>query len=269
MYIISAVVEKAQAKVAVCDKEYKILTKKEGTDKDLEKLCLEAINERGIKASDLDYIGVASEGGFDVSELERNLGVKCISASLASAKALGEAYLAGDVPFAVVLKIDDTVECGIVIDRKIYLGARGQEVNVANMIVDFGGYECPTCGKRGCFGAYATGEGLKRIAAEAGVADAEDLTHEKLFAMDTAEAETAKKLYVKYLASGITNIINLFQPNELVLEGEFTKAGKAITEPLMDIILREQYTHSMPNKGNVRFESKEDSALVGAALLGR
>lgn len=267
MYIISAVVENGQTKVAVCDKEYKILLKKEGTDKDLEKLCLEAINESGIKASDVDYIGVAAD--TSVADLEKNTGIKCIFSSVIGARALGEAYLAGDVPFAVMLKIDDSVECGIVIDRKIYLGARGQEVNVANMIIDFGGYECPTCGKRGCFGAYATGEGLKRIAAEAGVADAENLTHEKLFAMDTVEADKAKKLYVKYLASGITNIINLFQPNELVLEGAFTRAGKAITEPLMDIILREQYTHSMPDKCNVRFEGKEDTALVGVALLGR
>ena len=223
----------------------------------------------GIKASDVGYIGVASDNSFNVAELEKNLGIKCFSASLVSAKALGEAYLAGDLPFAVVLKIDDTIECGIVSDKKIFVGANKQEVNVANMIVDFGGYECPTCGKRGCFGAYATNEGLSRIAGEAGVADAENLTHEKLFAMNTTEAEKAKATYVKYLASGIVDIINLFQPNELVLEGAFTKVGDALIAPLMEIILREQYTHSMPNKCNVRFAGKEYAALVGAALLGR
>ena len=86
---------------------------------------------------------------------------------------------------------------------------------------------------------------------------------------DKRKAETAKKLYVDYLASGITNIINLFQPNELVLDGPFTKVGDALMNPMMDIILREQYSRNMPNKCNVRFTNNEDTALIGAALLAR
>ena len=86
--------------------------------------------------------------------------------------------------------------------------------------------------------------------------------------MTTPEAERAKEMYVNYLASGITNIINLFQPNELVLEGSLTEAGDKLLKPTMDIVLREQYTRSLSTKCNVRFASvKEDTTLLGAALL--
>ena len=266
MYIISVIVEKNQSCAALYNEKYKLLEKKEGAD--ASKTCLDLIAEGGINAADVDYIGVVADSSA-AADIEKSTGIKCYTASVMGARALGEAYEANDVPFAVLLKIDDTVECGLVMDKKIYSGVNGQGVNVANMVIDFGGYECCSCGRRGCFKAYASNAGLKRIASDCGVADAE-ITHKALFAMNTPEAENAKKLYVEYLASGITNIINLFQPNEFILEGPFTEVGDALMAPLMEIILREQYTHSMPNKCNIRFaKNAEDTALLGGALLGR
>ena len=274
MYIISAVVEKEQARVALYDKEYKLLSREIGTLPDLQKLCTDMIFESGIKPADVSYIGIAVDRALGApnsvaADVEKNIGIKCLSASLMSAKALGEAYITNDVPFLIAIKIDDTVDCGIVVDKKIYSGVRGMDCKIAYMVIDFGGYEC-ACGRRGCFEAYVSNAGLKRIAAESGVPNAEALTHKKLFAMHTSEAACAKKLYVEYLASGITNIINLFQPNELVLEGPFAEVGDELMAPMMDIVLREQYTHSMPNKCNIRLPNKEaDAVLLGAALLGR
>ena len=258
MYIISAVLEKGQLKVALYDKSYKVLAKKEGSEADLGTVFHSIMSEGGVKPTDVEYVGIASDRPI-ASGIEKHTGIKCYETSIISARALGEAYLSGDVNFLAMLKVDDTVECGIVIDKKIY-----PDVNVAHMVVAFGGYEC-ACGRRGCFEAYASNTGLKRIAAATG-AD----THKELFAMNTPEAENAKKLYVEYLASGIVDVINLFQPNDMVLDGPFTEVGEALMQPLMEIILREQYTHSMPNKCNVRFANKEaDTALLGAALLGR
>ena len=191
MYIISVIVEKNQSCAALYDKEYKLLAKKEGAD--ASKLCIDLMAD-GIKAADVDYIGVVADSS-DAADIEKSTGVKCYTASVMGARALGEAYLSNDVPFAVLLKVDDNVECGLVMDKKIYTGVNGQGVNVANMVIDFGGYECCSCGRRGCFKAYASNAGLKRIAVDCGVADAE-ITHKALFAMDTPEAENAKKLYV-------------------------------------------------------------------------
>ena len=271
MYIVSAVIQNNKSRVALYDKDYKLLLKKDGASADTAKLCIDAINETKIKASDVAYIGVAVDRDpiTVATDIEKSTGIKCYGSSIISARALGEAYLANDVLDLCLLKIDETIECGIVIDKKMYAGEGQLGGKVAHMIINFGGYEC-SCGGKGCFEAYANNAGLRRIAAESGVADSDSLTHASLFAMTTPEAEAAKKLYVEYLASGITNIINLFQPNELVLEGDFAEAGDALMTPMMDIILREQYTHGMPLKCNIRFANKEaDVALIGAALLGR
>ena len=268
MYIISAVLEKEQSRVALYDKEYKLLQTKSGACADLVKLCRDVISESGITSADVDYIGVAAGCcTIDPSNVEKDIGIKCYTASVIGARALGEAYLANDESSLIMLKIDDTVDCGIVIDKKIYSGS-GLGGNVAHMVIDFDGYEC-TCGRNGCFEAYASNSGFRRVAAEAGIADA-DLTPVKLYTMDTPAAEDVKKLYVEYLTSGITTVINLFQPHELVLEGPFTEVGDKIMEPMMEIILREQYSHGMPNKCNIRFANTEaDTALLGAALIGR
>lgn len=271
MYFISAVIENNQVKVALYDNEYKLLMNKECVSADPAKLCLDVITESGIKASDVDHIGVAVDSSpiAVASDIEKATGIKCFGASVISARALGEAYITNDVPDLCLLKIDDSVECGIVIDKKMYAGENQLGGKIGHMIINFGGFEC-TCGSKGCFEAYASNSGLRRIAAEAGVANAPSLTHAKLFSMTSPEAESAKKLYVEYLASGITNVINLFQPNELVLEGAFAEAGDALMAPFMETILREQYTHGMPLKCNIRFaNSNTATALLGAALLGR
>ena len=230
------------------------------------------ISDAGIKADDISLAGIAANGSCEalsavVSDIEKSIGVKCIAGSIADAKALGEAYILNDTDSLVFLKIDDTVESGIVIDKKIYTGAKNQRGNVAHMVINFDGFEC-ACVNKGCFEAYANNSGLSCIAAECGITSS--ITHAQLFAMNTPEAKKAQKLYVEYLAAGITNIINLFQPRHLVLEGPFSEAGDALMTPMMDIILREQYTHSMPNKCDIRFANTDaDTALIGAALLGR
>ncbi len=274
MFIISAVIEKELSRVALYNEKYKLILKKSGVNTNVSKLCLDVISESGLKTSDVDYIGVAVEDSMDAldsitTDIEKNTGIKCFGSSVISAKSLGEAYTSNDTPYLVMLKIDDTIETGIVIDKKIYSGAHQLGGDIAHIVINFGGYNC-TCGRQGCFEAYAGNSGLKRIAAESGVADAEFLTHKKLFNMTTPDAERAKKLYVEYLASGITDIINLFQPHELVLDGPFTEVGDELMKPLLDIVLREQYTHDAPNKCNVRFSNMMvDTALIGAALLGR
>ena len=127
MYILSAVIENNKSKVALYDKEYKLLSAKEGSGTDVAKLCLDILSESKIKSSDVNYAGIAADGDNDaiIAETEKALGIKCYGASVISARALGEAYLANDVLDLCLLKVDDTVECGIVIDKKITLNPNG------------------------------------------------------------------------------------------------------------------------------------------------
>ena len=272
MYILSAVLEDNRCSAALISEEYGLISKKSGSCSEVNDICRSLLNEKGIKDEEIKYFGIAAASSYGnpedlASQIESKSGFKCYGTSLISARALGEAYSAGDLPYLTLLKIDDVVECGLVIDKKVFAGIHQLGGRVGHSVINFDGYEC-TCGRKGCFEAYVSTAGLKRIMAESGVAG--DVTCKELFSMDTPEAKRAMELYIKYLVNGITNVINLFQPNELVLEGFFTEVGDELMGPLVEKILSEQYTRSVPNKSNIRFANKsEDIALIGAALLGR
>ena len=168
-----------------------------------------------------------------------------------------------------MLKIDDEVESAIVIDKKLYFGANGEGAKLSHMIINANGYDLG-CGPRGCFEAYVSRKGISRILSDAGIECAEEVLATELFAMSGEAAENAKNAYTNYLASALVNIINLFQPQEMVLEGDFTSVGYNLFKPLMEIVLDEQYTSRSPKKCNVRFSrTQNDTVSLGAALLGR
>ncbi len=278
MYIIGVVLDNNKTKAALFDNEYRQIAIREAPSKDgadtAAELCRALISDSGISASDVEYIGIAAcekigSPSSLATELEKQTGIKTVAESIINAKALAEAYLSGDEDSIILIKIGEGVESSVVIDKKIYKGSNGLGGKVAHTVINFGGYEC-SCGRCGCFEAYAGNAGLKRIAAEAGVKNAEGITVTELFKMSDATATLAKEIYIKRLANALIDIINLFQTNELVLEGELCEIGDGLLDPMMEIILRDQYTKLSQNKCNVRFASnKTDTALVGAALILR
>ncbi len=166
-------------------------------------------------------------------------------------RALAEARNSG-VDSLILFHIDDTVETAIVLENKIYGGSDGTAGNFAHTVLNFGGYEC-SCGRRGCLSAYVSTAGMRRQARDCGVEDADTLTLPALFSRTDAAATLAKNRYVENLASAVTSAINLFQTREFVITGAPARVGDALYLPMMEIVLREQYSRNMPNKCNVRF----------------
>ncbi len=277
MYTISVLLGKESVKAVLFAsdfnkiKEYNAECSKETAVEVAADLAKKLRLNHGIPAVQIKCVGVAVECGVGcpcciAEEIEKVAEVKTAAASVVKAKALGEAYLEKKNSL-IYLKIDEKVESGIVIDKALYTGFDGKGGNVAHMVIDCGGFEC-TCGRKGCFEAYVTNSGIKKIAAQNNIVGSDNLTVKSLYAMDGEAVDAAKKFYIEHLASGITDIINLFQPEELVLEGEFTEVGDAIMNPMMEIVLKDQYTRHSDNKTNVRFAKHGECAtLIGATML--
>ncbi len=278
MYCISVVLSKEKIKAAVYDKEYKKIAMSENTALPTAacaaKLCKELLAENGVSADKVVHVGVALPEDMGcphlfAEEMERLIGVKTIAESYVGAKALGEAYLAGDTDSLILLTLGDTVESAVVLDRKLFSGFNRLGGKFAHTVIHFGGYEC-SCGRKGCLESYVSTAGIKRIATDAGIENAESITLAELFRKTDAASAVAKRAYIEKLASAVTSIINLFQTRELVLDGELTMLGDALMKPMMEIVLREQYSRDLPNKCNVRFANKaEETVLIGAALLSK
>lgn len=151
------------------------------------------------------------------------------------------------------------------------------------MVIEMNGWEC-TCGRRGCWEAYSSATGMIRMTKEAMNRHAEsvmwdlaggDLNNvngktacDGVRAGDRAAKEVFEK-YVDYLACGITNIINIFQPEILCIGGGISREGDFLLRPLNKLIFNRQYTRSGIARTKVTAaQLGNDAGIIGAAFLG-
>ncbi len=260
-----------------------------------------ACDELGIKPSDAASIGIGCPGtcnsdgvveysnnlGFvNVplrSDIESEFGVSTYLDNDANAAAFGE-YLAGaakGAKNAVAITLGTGVGAGIIIDGRIYSGSNcaGGEIGHTVLVVD--GREC-TCGRKGCFETYSSATGLIRTTREAIELNPDSIAA-KIAAEDgRVSARTAynalkqgcpvgKQItdeFVKYLAAGIANTINIFQPDILCIGGGVCNEGDTLLVPLRKAVAEQVYTkNSAKNTEIVVCSLGNDAGIIGAALL--
>lgn len=261
-----------------------------------------ACEDAKISVSDVKSIGVGSPGvcnsdsgivencsnlGFNNSpikaDLEKEFGVKVYLDNDANAAAFGEfsAGAAKGTRNAVVITLGTGVGAGIVIDGKIYRGSNfaGGEIGHTVIVVD--GLPCG-CGRKGCFEAYSSATGLVKMTLKAAENHPESLINELIKRDGKCSARTAYKAmkagdltaksvtddYVKYLACGITNVINTFQPEILCIGGGVCNEGDTLMIPLKKAVKEQIYSKNSEKNTEIAVCSLgNDAGIIGAAML--
>ncbi len=160
------------------------------------------------------------------------------------------------------------VGAGIVVNGQFYRGHGGGAGEFGHTIIDPLGPVC-SCGKTGCLEAYVGDPALMHQAAEAGlgnsVAQPEDLV---ALARDGNPA--ARKIFEgagEVLGRGLANLINIFDPELIILSGEGTRAGDLIFQPMRQAIDRYMFD-GLGNDMQIHIEPWNDEAWArGAASL--
>ncbi len=279
MAILSLVISKNHANVAIINENIEISSVAEyslnfrDADHGIEEICLEFLEKKYICKDDIKYIGITCKDGAISGELKSLLEIPVKYCEYIGALALGEAYInGGDAPSSVLLYIGDKTESAAVIGHRLLSNSGKFGMELGHSVISMGGYEC-VCGRRGCLEAYVCTKGIRRTVREVGLTENDDITLEKIFVSadeGNKKAIAARDAFTSHLACGITNIINLFQPHELVIMGPLTEIGDRLKAPLMEIVLSEQYTRHSSNKCAVRFSAPSDmTAMIGTALLER
>jgi predicted NBD/HSP70 family sugar kinase len=128
--------------------------------------------------------------------------------------------------FAVVT-IENGVGMGLVLDNRLFRGARGMGLELGHTKVQLDGALC-RCGQRGCLEAYLADYALAREAATAldrnpRTAQSPYVMLDALFAQAKAGNEAARTIFRRagrYLSLGLSNVIQLFDPGLIILSGE-------------------------------------------------
>lgn len=187
----------------------------------------------------------------------------------ANAAALGEVRFGAGRGFRNVLylTVSTGIGGGVVIDGELYRGSRGLSGEIGHTIVEPGGPPCP-CGKRGCLEAVAAGPMIARAYAAAGTAT--DVGAEDVFRRAAKGDPIARDVLdraIRGLGLGISNAINLLDPDLVVIGGGVSKAGDALFVPLRRAV-RETCSPSPPDAVPIRPAALGDAVgVLGAIAL--
>ena len=84
---------------------------------------------------------------------------------------------------------------------------------------------------------------------------------------DKAGAEVVDT-YIRYLACGVVNLINIFQPEVLCIGGGVCNEGDYLLKPLLEIVANEQYSRHSVDKTAIKIAKLgNDAGIIGAAML--
>ncbi len=273
---------------------------------DMAALCASVVKKAGITFEDVACAGIAAPGSVDpkkgIVRYSNNIKMENypICEELKKRIPLKEVYLENDANAAalaeakagagkgcsslVMITLGTGVGGGIVIDGKLYSGFNYSGAELGHTVIEMGGRPC-TCGRLGCFEAYSSATGLINMTKEKMMDRVNsimwDLAKNNIDRVSGRTAfEAAKKgdkagkevvdKYIKYLACGLTNMVNIFQPEVLCIGGGVCGEGNYLLNPLLRTIRRGEYgAATQTNFCQIKIaELGNDAGIIGAAVLG-
>ncbi len=299
--------------VGILDDEYRIIGRAkiktalprpaEEIIKDMARAVTLAAEDAGISVEDIDNVGVGAPGAVDreagVITYANNLGFRDVRITGPIGKLLNKerVYLENDANAAaageyyagcgrgkhslVQITLGTGVGGGVIIEGRMLTGFNGFGAELGHTVIVEGGEQC-TCGRKGCFEAYASATALIRQTRRAMEADrgskmweiAGEL--EKVdgrTAFDAADAgdETARRVterYLQYVACGVVDFVNIFQPEVLCIGGGICNQGEEILVPIRRAVAEDNYARDSACQTDVMISALgNDAGIIGAALL--
>lgn len=247
-----------------------------------------AVEESGIGWPELGAVGIGCGGPLDPERGIliapphlpgwRNVPVTALAAAEFERPALlendGTAAAAGEHRFGagagtrtmIYLTISTGVGGGAILDGRLYRGAAGNGGEFGHVTVDRRGRLCRGCGRKGCLEAYVSGTSIAERAREAGL---ELDTAEGVAAAARAGEPVAVAVWeetVDALACGLTSIVNLFEPELVVLGGGVMRSGSQLLRPVREAVR----TGAMQPAGGAKVVVSalgDNVGVVGAAAI--
>ena len=271
---------------------------------DIVKCAKEAVAKAGVEMSEVASIGIGTPGSCDkkngVILYANNLyfdnvpaaelvnkelpGIPVYIENDANCAALGEALAGsgkGKKSF-IAVTLGTGVGSGIVLDGQVLTGCNDAGGELGHMTIKFDGEPC-NCGRIGCWERYASATALVNQT-KAAMLEHKDSVMWQLASGDinNAGGRTAFDAmrigdkwgaevvdnYIRYIAVGTTNIVNIFQPEMICFGGGICNEGETLLAPIREHVARERYSKKQEVQTEIcRATLGNDAGIIGAACL--
>jgi len=263
----------------------------------------EVMAQAGMKQSQVAAVGIGAPGPLDIGTgvvvappnlpgwdcvplkrlIEDGLGITTFLENDANAAALGEhRFGAGrGVEHMIYVTVSTGIGGGLILDERLYHGASGMAGEIGHTTVMPYGPLCG-CGNRGCLEALASGTAIARQAREriargvpTLIADLAEGAPARITAKLVAEAASqgdveardilAEAMY--YLGIGMANLVNLFNPQLIVIGGGLTNIGELLFGPVRRAIDLRAFPAQAQAVRVVQAELGDSVGVLGAAAV--
>ncbi|MFW6007125.1 MAG: ROK family protein [Halanaerobiales bacterium] len=270
--------------------------------KNIEETINSVLQKSGIKKSNVKKIGIGSPGPLSTAKgviyetanlpwknvpivdiMEEKTGIPVQLENDANAAGLGEKWFGAGkgVDDLIYITVSTGVGGGIIIDKKALQGYDGAAGEIGHMTIQPAGPQCG-CGNYGCLESFASGTAIAR---EGRKALKEDKSHvlkelsdnnpDKIDAYLVAQGafkgdEVCKEIYNKagyYLGIGIANLINIFNPEMIVMGGGVWKDEELLKDAMWESLEERALSSSLEQVEICKVKLGDDTGVKGAIAV--
>jgi len=272
--------------------------------KDIDTAIFNLIENLATSASvskiDIDAVGIGAAGTVDrtkglviaspnipswknyplAKNIEKKTGFRTFIENDATVACAGGWWQGNGTKFRnwIMITLGTGIGGGVVIDNKIYTGQTGSSMEIGHMTIDFDGREC-SCGNKGCLEQYASATALVRyvkdnIKKNKGSSLAQyvkddtitaKLIHDEALNKDEFAIEAMTNIST-FLGIGIANLVNIFNPEAIILGGGLSLAHKMII-PVVKEVVKDRALHGVKEK--VKYLPIKDQSKIPALGAAR
>src|SRR5215213_5523927 len=214
------------------------------------------------------------------AELEKRLGWPVFLENDANAAAVGEMWMgaARGCRDVVSVTLGTGVGGGVILGGKLWRGSHGSAGEIGHTTVDpFSGLKCK-CGNTGCLELFASATAIVRMTRESlsmfpeSRLKSEELTAEKVYEAGREGDELALAVFKRfgmYLGIGLANLINLIDPQIIVIAGGAVNGWELFAEEMYRQVDKRAFRTTAQQVKIARAECGDNAGLLGAARLAR
>lgn len=247
------------------------------------------VEDSHVDLDDIEFIGIASPGtisnniikqatnlgleDFDlIAELQKYINLPMQIKNDSKCAALAEKHYGAmrDYEDAIFLGIGTGIGGAAFLKGEMLEPKRFSGFEFGHMVINKGGRQC-SCGKRGCFETYASIRAFRNKIAE--VLDIDNdfsgqYLREQLLDFNNQKIEEVVEQFIEDLSIGICNLIDIFEPEIVVLGGSFSYyEGNPVYDRLLEKIQEKNSRFNSMAMPKIELAKlKNDAGIIGATI---
>jgi glucokinase len=216
--------------------------------------------------------------------MSERLGLPVVVDNDANAALIAETRFgaARDSAHAVLVALGTGIGSGLLLDGRIYRGSRGVGAEVGHMVVDLHGPDCQgACPGRGCLEVMASGSAIGREGVAAArrapssalgrrLTEGREITGGIVTELAHDGDEAARSVLAEIgrrLGYGLAGVVNVFNPEVIVIGGGAIAAGELLLSPARAVVLERALPPARETVRIVPAHFGDEAGMLGAALL--